>query len=316
MALAFESMKFEGLTEKGVKKYSHAKLSTVPFLKNQIIKPFEDALKEYTGYTDTNIPSEVKETEVECSTIPGGRFIITTKPTTKRPGYGNLYTEIQNTFLQHSISGNSLIYIKHFLDKIADFREIILSRGVEQKIAPDYEDIDKGLEKAVVSIIKDPKEAIHIPAKGLMYLEAGIICANNSEYISDFEKALKEEAGISKELKEIRLVEKQIGDALFVMRGTPYESMQYGQICNTFIEELGVLCGEKPELPKTEKAKAKALAAYEEMNKKVSEIYPLAKKDGRLSVPLENLVKRFEDLKKEFTKDDVDISVNFYPFWG
>ncbi len=309
--MIFEKIKFNGLTPEGARKYYRAKIDLMPFIKEQIINPFEKALKKYTGYNDKKIPNDVVKTEIECSAIPFEKFVITTKPTTKRPGYSAVYGEIEN--LLYKLSNEPLVPIKSFLKDIRDYKESITSRGVEQKISPDYDEFKEELEKVDLSIIEEPKKAILIPASGLMYLRAGKIYSSFAEYVSNFETALKKEAGIGEELEEKVKLNRQIGNTLFVVRATPYETTEYGKIVNGFIEELSILSGERHVLPKTKTAQEKAIEKYNDLKEELEEDYQvIAGKDNKAYIALEKLVGRFSRLKNRHSDSAVNCTINFY----
>ena len=60
---------FTGLNEDSAQNYFKAKFSLLPLLKNRIINPFEELLKNHTGYSKINLPDEVTETNLQLGDI-------------------------------------------------------------------------------------------------------------------------------------------------------------------------------------------------------------------------------------------------------
>lgn len=308
--MIFETMDFGGLNEEGARNYYRAKIDVIPFLNKQIISPFEDALKEFTEYNDKSIPKDVMKTILTCKDIPGGKFVITTTPTTKRPSDKDVYDEMMRFFWK----GYNPVDVCKFLNDIRNFRESILDKGVKQEITPKHEELDEKLKNVDVSIIGNPEKDILIPAKGLMYLRTCKLYDNLSQYVSAFDSSLKESTGITKELKERKVESKQIGNTLFIIRATPSESVKYKSLYDHFIGELSVIAGEKPELPKTKAAQEKAIERYKEMEKNIEKNYAVVVmgKEKKPHIELKNMVDRFEKLRKEYTKDIIRDAINFY----
>lgn len=308
--MKFEPVEFKGLNEEGAKNYYRVKIDIAPFVKKQVIVPFEDALKEYTGYNGKKIPESVEETELKCPDIPNGKFVIKTIPKIKKPSYKDVYEEIRRFFWK----GYSPVDVGKFLDDITGFKESITEKSINQEINPKHEELDERLNGAEISIISEPKKDIMIPAKGLMYLRAAKLHENFAKYISDFDASLRESAGVDKNLEEKRIIEKQIGNTLFIFRATPSESTEYGEIYKQFISELSAIAGKKPELPKTKAAQEKAIERYKELRQEAEKYYAIIilGKDKKPHIELKNMVERLDKLKDKYTKPSISESVNFY----
>lgn len=307
--MIFVPMQFTALDEENARKYSAAKISIIPFLKKQVIGPFEDALKIYSGCSNKKIPKSVEEIGLECSDVPGGKFMIKTIPKIKKPSYKDIYEEMQRFFWK----GYNPVNVEKFLHDIREFKESITEKSVNQEISPKHEDLNEKLDKIDVSIVQN-SEDIMIPAKGLMYLRAARLCDNLSQYVSDFDDALRKSAGVDENLKEKRVIEKQIGNILFVFRATPSESIKYGEIYGQLTEELSMIAGEEPKLPKTKAAQEKAIEKHNELKGEVNKNYKiiLLGKDKKPHIELINMVERFEKIRDKYTEPSISESTSFY----
>ena len=62
-------------------------------LSSEITDPFETSLKEFTGYSDGEIPDD--EMEVSCG-MGALSFVMTVTPTKKRPGYKEVFDDVDS----------------------------------------------------------------------------------------------------------------------------------------------------------------------------------------------------------------------------
>ena len=63
------------------------------FLYSEMVDPFTSSLKEFTDYSDENIPDD--EMEISCD-IGNLGFVFTATPTKKRPGYKEVFEDVDS----------------------------------------------------------------------------------------------------------------------------------------------------------------------------------------------------------------------------
>jgi hypothetical protein len=283
-------------------------------LQDEVMNPFEDALKDETGYNEGRIPRKEKEIDVHS-----GRYVFGLKvtPTAKRPGYKELVEDLQNFLdgrLQQykagerpvgilTIGGQPYIRVDDVLSRIEDGRETVLSKGT--KIAIARRPALRANAPFVIPLGMDLYELSGGNAK--RYLQAFGMCMEYGRIISSFENDLLGEAGFTDESPPDRTehMYKAIGNHIFHVKTVPYESTSWGKI----LEGL-----DKP-IPKKKVDNAGDLTLIKE-GIQIPRLapYDARKRDGQPLVRLEGLITRMYDLFFDNTQTAIrQKPINHYP---
>ncbi len=283
-------------------------------VQNEVIIPFEDALKDMTGYNQGRIPHEEEKMNVHS-----GRYVfgLTATPTTKRPGYKELVEELggflENRLSQYkagerpvgvlTIGGHPYIGVEDVLSRIKCSRDTVLSKGT--KIAIVRRPALRAEAPLVIPLGMDLYELSDGNAR--RYLQAFGMCREYGEIISSFENDLLEEAGFTNDNppQQTEHMYKAIGNHVFHVKTVPYESTSWGKM----LEGL-----DKP-IPKKKTENAGDLTLIREgITHPRLEPYQTRKREGQPMVRLEALTSRMEDLFLDNTETAIrQKPINHYP---
>jgi hypothetical protein len=281
---------------------------------SEIIKPFEAALKETTGFSDYNMPEKEKELPLSVGSI---EFLLRATPTTKRPGYREVVDEL-NAYLDTrlvqytegerppgilTIDGEAYIPSNQVLSMIRDARDRILSKGVRISIA-ETPDLPEGTSM-VVPVGMDFSEFTE--GNAARYLEALGMQEGYRNLITAFEGELLSLTGFS-DLNHPDGTEhmyKRLGKHIFHIKTVPYESTSWGK----------VLEGLDSKPPKKKPEKAGDLTLIERgISLPRLEPYQTRKREGQPLIRLEALLSRIESLKEQNTETAIrQKPINHYP---
>ena len=79
---------YSGLDEASVEGFYRAENNVLPLVKDSVITPFEELLKESTGHDSDNLPNGEQETS---TTLGDVTFTVTSRQRTKRPRHADVY---------------------------------------------------------------------------------------------------------------------------------------------------------------------------------------------------------------------------------
>lgn len=236
---------YSGLDEKGAENYYKA-MHRRSFVKKEVIKPFEDELRAYTGLSDENIPNS--ENTVSCR-LGDVEFSMVCTPTEKRPSYKDVFLNLRTyldeikTGYQDGIRRKGVITIKeepyvsllNVISRIAEKQEEVKRKGV--KISIERTKIPE-LEKS--SILAVPLGSMDLTEKGArLYLKADMLEKNYKSVIKGFENSLVELTGYSNKNvpEETEHMWESLGGHLFHVKSIPYSSTSYGKIMKNLVRE-------------------------------------------------------------------------------
>ena len=302
---------FGGLVEESGGHYFKAKLQTIPFLKREVIEPVESAVKEQTGWNDDNIPDREHEQEIKIgSTV----FQVTTKPTTKRPGYKEVYEhtlQFLDTLTQQHRDGierkgvvtrDDQLYVgvDHLLDAVNRYKNQVLRRGVSQGIDVELKKAEDKISVPIMDYGQLPRQA------GEMYQHAKPFHTQaDQRAVKALEAALKEDTGFNqgKVPSDPQHSWKQLGEYLFHLISSPTTNIKYGKIVNGLIKETkkqGKTTGELVSLDR-------GWALPEGVQ------YDTYSHAGKTFVGIASLEGRIGDLVNNHSTPDVRHTLNSYP---
>ena len=299
------------LNEESAGNYFRARLQILPFLKNEVIDPIEKAVKENTEWNDKKRPKKVQEQEVKVGEVV---FHVTTTPTTKRPGYKEVYehtTQYLDTLKRQQTDGvkrkgvvdrdgKTFIGLNYLVDVIAEYKKQVLRAGIAQKLETP---------------LKNPESKIAVPIRdyGKLPHQAGEIYQHAKPFhveaaqraVKSFVDILEEETGFSKEHVpgEPEHTWKQTDRYLFHIISSPTESVKYGEIMNALLKET------KNPGKKTGDFHSFQMG-WETQGTRQYDVY---RTGGKLFIALKSLEKRIAKLVKTNTTPDVRHTHNHYP---
>ncbi len=305
--------KFEKLDSAAAENYFRLREGGISFLENEVIKPFDVALKEKTGFSDENIP---KEATTKKLNLDGIVFSITSEPTTKRPSYGDLHEKLttylgiieqeynQGTRKEGVITIDLLPYIsvENILSKILEWKDEVLDRGVKQtikfKLPEEME--NENLKSLAVGLVD---YSVINPANARTYVRAKMMKLDAAEIISDFEGKLKDQTGFSKENLPEQTENSwvQAGDYLFKIQSVPYPSISYGKIINELVKSS--------ENPKLAGDLCLMLDGKEAL---LENIYEIRTRDDSKYISLRSMQGRISKLTEKNTENTLGQKITFY----
>lgn len=304
--------KIESMDSAAAQNYFSLKIGSISFLEDEIIKPFERGLKASTGFSDEKRPKDVK---IKNVTLDGIVFNITTRPTTKRPSYQDVYNNLVTYlgFIEQeynegkrkegvlTIDSTQYISANLILEKLNDWKDEILKEGIEQKIeiAKIPEELEEDIEGMTVSLINYGELT---PANARTYIRALNFKADGTEIVKGFEEQLKAQTGFSKKNIPEETADSwvQTGNYLFRVQSVPYDSTSYGKIINKLakVDE------------KLQKSGDLVLIAngFEDISRR----YGVKVRDGRQYIPLDRLNNIITELTEKNTQKALKQNISFY----
>lgn len=311
---------YSELNETGAEYYYKA-MRRKDFLDREVVKKFEKNLKAYPGFSDENIPGE-PVTEV-CE-LGDARFHLKTSPTTKRPGYGDVFSYAQEYLAELlrnfqdgtrvagliTLDGKPYVSAGLVLGKIEGKREEVLERGCKVEVTEkEVPEALKAEETHVLAVPLGNGLGELTPGNAVLYLRALDLLEGYQAIIDGFEGNLKALTGYGKENipKEPQHLWHQIGRHLFHVPSTPFQSPSYGKMVDRLAKRA-----KKPkstgELVLIEQGLAEGLGA-----KKLESYSPRAR-DGKHFVSVQGLLDRMGKIKEENTKRNLkQRPINHYP---
>ncbi|MCX6814118.1 MAG: hypothetical protein NTY20_00480 [Candidatus Aenigmarchaeota archaeon] len=285
------------------------------YLTTELLNPFDEKLKESTGWSDEKIPKTIEKTPYKFKEV---EFFVTTKPTTKRPGYAEIYDDIivyLNFVLEECKKGASIkniktlddtphILVKSLIERVQGKGEEIIKEGVEQKI--DYSESER---------LKEEKSSmLWIPTKrntkelnsdnSIIYVRADKLSTYfKDEVIGPFETALKSLTGWGEKIpEETQDYWEQLGPHVFKVQSTPYPSTAYADVINRLIKE-----NKKPE------KSGDWIKILNDIEDKFTRKYSVKTAGKEKYVSVAHTLKTTENIKEEKTKMKVRQPISYYP---
>src|SRR3989344_2125420 len=152
------SKKIDIIDKKYIRLYTKDIISTLPFLRKEVIDPITDEIKNKTGYSDKNIPKEEKEV---CIKAGEDEMVVVVTPTIKRPGYEDVYSRI-NGYLDdlekaykdsreqegmRKFEGNPYVDLPLLIKVLDEYKKKIINIGIKQEL------VGSKLEETIKKII-------------------------------------------------------------------------------------------------------------------------------------------------------------------
>jgi hypothetical protein len=304
---------YSGLDDENADNYYKAGQRKA-LLHSEIIDPFTTSLKEFTDYSDDNIPDDDMEI---CCDISDLRFVMAATPTTKRPGYKEVFDDISGYFgarLEEykagnrpvgvfTIDGEPYISANEALKMIGKKKRQVTSKGVKISIT-DMPEIPADVESFVVPLGTDMYELCKGNAQ--RYLDALSMSKDYAELVSAFEQELLGLTGFSNgnPPEQTEHMYKQLGSHIFHVKSVPVESTAYGKV----IAGLDA----KPGKKKPENGGDLVLVTNEIQVPRLR-VYDTRKRDGDHLIRLKGLTKRMDKLMEQHTQTKTRHPIAHYP---
>ncbi|MBI4020570.1 MAG: hypothetical protein HY367_04515 [Candidatus Aenigmarchaeota archaeon] len=303
--------RYAALDDRGVSNYYWAGHGRY-FLGKAVINPFEEALKEETGYSDSKIPRGKKEDIIPVGDI---EFHVTTTPTKKRPPLEAVYNHL-DSFLDRvsadyaegraregvrTLDSEPYISAMQVLNEIAGKRDEVISEGVRQSIEkalPAYLR-DEELKSVLVSVGSNYGRLTPDSAKTYVRSERAVELY--SGIIGDFECNLRGLTGYAKgnTPEDTEEMWEQVGSHLFLMQTIPYDSTSYGKIVDALAKEGKKESG---DLVRISRNQWDGLDAYRPKTR-----------EGEAFISLEGLKGRLGELKGKHTERAIRQPIFHFP---
>jgi hypothetical protein len=275
-------------------------------LYSEVISPFSDALKDFTEYDDDNIPSS--ETTAPCQ-IGEMEFVMKVTPTTKRPGYKEVFQEVdghlRSRLAQYNaderpvgimtIDGEPYVSANDVLKMIKKNKRAVSSKGVKIAIS-DQPDFPSDVSSVVVPLGMDLGELN--AGNASRYLEANSLVAGYASLMQAFEAELLGMTGYDNGHvpDKTEHMYKQVGRHIFHVKSIPVESTKYEKA----ISGLDA----KPGRRKVENGGDLTLVTSDVSIPRL-DIYQAKVRDGDHLVRLRGLIRRMDNLIKKNTDTKV-----------
>ncbi len=300
------------LDEQGARNYYRARQRKA-FLEREVVKPFEEALREYTGFSDKKIPREATEVGLDLGET---RFSMKCTPTAKRPSYETVLADLRN-YLENAREPFNLGTLwAAWKPKGKNGLYIPLS-AVEKRVESKQEEVEsQGVKieivtEAVPENVLGDAQALPVPLNGAsreltesnarVYLGAKELLDLYKAIVSDFESALIGLTGYSnsKIPEETTNHWESLGEHLFRIPTIPYASTCYAKVMGGLTKEddRPEKAGDWPLL--REGSKARKLRKYDARKRRDR------KPEDRLFVSVNGTISRIDQLTAEQTTQKV-----------
>jgi len=299
---------YTGLDETSAEHYFKAKYSALPLLKNQMLSPFEELLKQHTGYTQDRLPEQKKSTTLSLGEIT---FTVDSECRVKRPAWASVYDGIRQ-YLQFRIDQKESrkqtveIPLSEAFHKVLTLRQEVLEDEIKQTINHSY---SGKLEENLVVPLSIPLTLT--AGDALLYVQAEQLSEYlRSKVVAPFETALKESAGYTEHNPPAEMMIKwvQIGKHLAQIKTIPEQTVRYASIMDDVLKE----------------APAKVTAASKigewvclrddlPLSATMKKIYHPRKTSRGVVVSIPGMLRRLEQLKEEHTHPTINQPLQYYP---
>lgn len=309
----------QGLDKNAADLWWRSKVSVLPLLESAILHPFEERLKEKTGFSEINRPATKVENEYLIDSI---KFSVTTTPTTKKIEYEKLYHNLIDylNYLKGEkerigrikgislIEGEIYLELDVILDKIQELQTTAKEgkEGIKQEVSFDEEKLPNDIAMAErVTVDLDSEIHPDIPGNGRIYVLASKIESYYNDIVERFEGYLKERTGYSKdkipdETKRIKILD--IPDYMFFINVIPYDSPSYSGIIKSLTYETNKLTSKTGILVRAK------MNPDDPMTKGIAK-----KKNEKIFVAIDRLLGVIDDIRKENTEKKVKFKIQPVP---
>ena len=305
---------FTGLNKDSVQNYFKAKFSLLPLLKNRVINPFEELLKDYTGYSKNNLPNEVTETSLQLGDID---FTIKSEKRIKRPRLIEIYEGYLDylEFLQDGHSKNirrkgvrtfndrPYILLDEVFSKLDELRQIVTENEVKHSLKNTFSEEYSG------SIVIPLSYKIMLNESGaLTYVHTKEIIKDiSSNTVKNFEDCLKQQTGYHKNNppKEMDTKWTQINNHLFQIQSIPEETVKYAGIVNDLLKENKKLAPSTGDLIR--------IRDGFELAEDTASLYQPKNFRKNMYVSIEGAMERLKGLKMQNTNTSLNQKISYYP---
>lgn len=283
------------------------------FLSASVVNPFSDSLRESTGYSDQNAPDNEVEVAREIGSL---RFVVKVTPTKKRPGYKEVFEELDGYLrarLAEYKAGNRPVgvftiddqpYISahEILGRIKNAKSRVTSKGV--KIGVEDPELPSVPESISVPLGMDLGKLTE--GNAARYMEAFAMTGGFDDMISALREELLGLTGFSEQHPPAQTehMYRQIGSHVFHVASVPYKSISYGKVMNGLDSEPG----------KKDVAKGGDLVLVTmDVDLPRLKVYDTKQRDGDRLVRLKSLLKRIDTLFEKSTEVKIRQPIEHFP---
>jgi hypothetical protein len=312
--------KYSGLDEPSVEGFYRADNNVLPLLKDAVISPFEQALKDASGYDSNNLPEKEQLTVQELGDIT---FTITSKQRTKRPKHAEVYEGLQGFlgFVKESyddgvqrkgvltIDGQGYVALEEVRGKVRDLQTEVTVPEVTHSLS--YEDKRQHPTNGVNPVSVPIARGVSLtPGDAQLYVAAKALYDSvHKKTVKPFKEALLTETGYSKHNvpKDTDVKWTQIGSHLLRVRTVPEDTVSYGKIMDDLAKEA-------PKKPNRRSVIGDFVRLRDGLPLGEAEVlYQPRTRDGQTFVLIEGALTRLEQLKEKHTTPSVNQSIKHYP---
>jgi len=283
------------------------------FLGAQVINPFSDALKEKTGYSDRKIPHKPLEKPIMIGDF---RFVAQVTPTTKRPGYKEIFDELDGYLRARlaeykagnrpvgvfTIDGEPYVSAHDVLRSLKKAKSRVTSEGVKIGITDPEHNGTPG--SVVVPLGMDLEQLTE--GNAARYLDAEFLSGEFAEFIEGFEGELLGLTGFGDghPPSQTEHMYRQMGSHIFHVASVPYASTSYGKIVDTLDKEPG----KNPEIG------GDLVLVTMDVDIPRLKVYDPRRRDDDCLVKLKALLNRMDRLVEDNTETKLrQRPINHYP---
>jgi hypothetical protein len=318
MPVTIEALElYAELDEKGAENYFRAR-QRKGFLEREFTSKFDANVKAFQGYTDERVPtSEI------TSPVPVGDFVFHVKatPSTKRPGYEEVFTYLRETLEEvlrnyHdgirasgvlTIDGQPYIAMDTVKEKIQRKRDDVTQNGVKLEIV--HVDIPDVLSEEDVSSLSVPIGNGFIdlkPGNAANYIRAKRLIELYTQIAKEFEDNLVDLTGYSNANppEDTQHLWQTFGSHIFHVPTIPYPSPSYGQMVNRLVKKT----------QRNTKTTGDLVLIEREIEKPELEVYAARTRNGQKYISIQGALARMGGIQETYTGIKVrQKPINHYP---
>jgi hypothetical protein len=305
-----------GLNKESARNYFHAKLQSAPILKRCVVAPFENLLRETTGYTDENLPAGKQVTQMTHGPVS---LTIESETGVKRPrlqavyvgivGFLNFVTDDHQEGISRrgvrTIGGTPYIALEQVIGKIDELRAGVTTNQVKHSVKHTYEG---GYPNTplVVTLDADMRlcEADAVLYAHAVHLSKGL----GKDQIKVFEDLLKSQTGYDKENVPEKTEEKwiQVGKHQFAVRSVREETPKYSDVLADLTKPIPTKITSRSKM-------GELMMVQAGINFPENEAYGKITLEGKSYVSIDGVKKRLVALKELHTNPSVNQSIGYFP---
>lgn len=307
------SDRIDKINEDSIRLYSRNIVSVLPFLKKEVIEPITEEIKNRTGYSDENIPKEEIQVPIE---VGKEKMIVKVTPTTKRPGYEDVYSRIcgylddlekaykdsREQEGMKKIEGVPYIDLPLLINVLYEYRKRIIDRGVKQELLNSK--IESRIKYLAIPVGLDFSK---LPHGSLEMLQSANKFHDDEKrnVVERLESLIFEKTGFWEENipKERNDYWNSYGRYYVHAISSPKETIAYGNIVNTLVGE-----GTKKTAP------GELILLANRNFDAIPKAYEFKEKEGRIYIALSGTKKRIKDLLKGNTNLKINQVLKIYSF--